>query len=410
MQRFAIIVLISGFGTLPMVVSSQEKEPEPQKFMTGAKPTPFAKILEAVKSGKAAVFKAEAPPAKVIAIPPKLSMWGNSQYGCCVTSESCFAIACYSVYVGNSDTEIFIPEATAISWARAHGWLNGAFLLDVIQDMQADGIKDSVGTVRKAGRPSAVDYRDEETLKSAIAQGPVSIAIASNALPSGAGNANGWSVAGGRAFPNTDHCVSLGGYGSSAELFKALNVSAPANFPANGYLLFTWNTIGVVDHKWLLNTCVEAWVRNPTIVGLDPPPPPPPGKLTVNVADVAGGVGVPVKFSPGASGGTAPYIFLFEYGDGVQDASGSHTYKAAGSYKTTVTAVDSLGQVGTGTCIATIGSSPPPPPPIPGPGGYQFIIPQDIPKGTYYAVDPADLAEIQRRLDLITGKLKAPKK
>lgn len=80
---------------------------------------------------------------------------------------------------------------------------------------------------------------------------------------------------------------------------------------------------------------------------------------------------MPVKITPTAAGGTSPYIFLFDYGDGGQDAAGTHTYKAAGSYTVTVTAVDSKGGLGTGTCAATIGSTPPQPPipPTPGPNG-----------------------------------------
>ncbi len=370
MKKFLVIwaLTIAAF-TVAFVPASQEQEKkaDPVKFMRGAQRTPVPKIVAALKAGTASIYRAAAAPVQVVTVPPRLSMWGNSQFGCCVSSESAFAIADYSTYAG--DKEIFIPEATLISWARAHGWLNGADLLSVIEDMQADGVKDETGMVRKAGKASAVDYSNEATLQSAIAQGPVSIAIDANALPSGAGNKSGWSAFGGRSYPNTDHCVSLGGYGPTAELFKALQVTMPSGAPANGYFLFTWNTIGVVDHKWLMNTCVEAWVRNPTIVGLDPPPPPPPpGKIVVVVQNVIGGTGLPVKFSPLASGGTSPYLFFYDYGDGVQDAGGTHTYKQSGTYKVVVTAIDSA---------------------------------QDIPAGTYYAVPKKVIDDIQQSLDTI---------
>jgi PKD repeat protein len=78
---------------------------------------------------------------------------------------------------------------------------------------------------------------------------------------------------------------------------------------------------------------------------------------------------VPMKFSPTASGGVSPYIFLFSYGDGIQDAAGTHTYAAAGSYTVSVSAVDSKGQVGQGTCTATVGTTPLPPTPGPTPAG-----------------------------------------
>src|SRR5690242_10454368 len=73
-----------------------KKQEAPAKLMRGAKPTPFPKIIAALKSGKAGIHRANASaPAQVITVPKKLSMWGNSQYGDCVTAESCFAIADY---------------------------------------------------------------------------------------------------------------------------------------------------------------------------------------------------------------------------------------------------------------------------------------------------------------------------
>lgn len=381
-------------------ISLGTQEPDVKGFKTGATPTPFLKVVAAIKAGDAKIYKATAPPPQIVVVPKRLSIWGNNQFGDCVTAESCFAIADYSTFIGLD--EIFVTEASCIKWARDHGVLNGADLLSVIQGMQRDGIPDEKGIVRKAGNPSSVDYSNEVTLQSAIAQGPVSIAIGSGSLPSGAGSRNGWYVFGSRR-TGADHCVSLCGYGPTVELFKALGASPPPNAPANGYLLFTWGTIGVVDHKWLLSTCVEAWVRNPTTTDLQPAPQPPPtDKVVVAVADVEGGSGSAVKFLPIAKGGKSPYIFNFDYGDGSpKDGSGSHAYKAPGKYTVTVIAVDSTGQIGTTTCVATIGSGPGPEP-TPGPG-LSITLPQDTPAGRYLLVSPADLDEIQRRIDAIRG-------
>lgn len=361
-------------ATVPFVESQAPKVPDPPpvpgKFFTGAVRTPFTKIIESIKSGKSGIYRATTPPPQVIVVPKRLSYWGNNQFGDCVTAESVFAMQDYSTYLfpnGADSAAIFVTDAATIAWARSHGWLNGAGLLEVIHDMQRDGIKDEKGILRKAGMPSSVDFSNEDTLKSAIAQGPVSVAIDHSALPSGAGNKSGWYTFGGRSHSNTDHCVSISSYGPTSELFKAINVTPPTNAPANGYFIYTWSTIGVVDHPWIMNTVVEAWVRNPTVTDLVPPPPPPPTPTTVVVAapNVTGAVGSPVKISPTASGGVSPYVFLFEYGDGVQDAAGTHTFKDPGSYKITVTAVDSRGQIGTGTCVAAIGTTPIPPGPGP---------------------------------------------
>ena len=46
-------------------------------------------------------------------------MWGNAIDGDCVTAEEAFAKAC-------AQPEIFIPDAEAVAWATAGGFLNGA--------------------------------------------------------------------------------------------------------------------------------------------------------------------------------------------------------------------------------------------------------------------------------------------
>jgi PKD repeat protein len=379
-----------------------KKDGAPPKFKTGAKRTPLPKIMEAMRTGKLAVHKASgrALPASVTMVPPKLSMLGNDQYGDCVTAESCFSMEAFSVYSGLP--EIVINDADAIAWASSHGFLNGADLLSVIQAMQADGIKDSTGTLRKAGTPATVDYTVEATLQSAIAIGPVSIGIDSTALPSGAGNASGWSAFGGspQQFTNEDHDVDVCGFGDAKTLFGVLNTPVPANAPTTGtlYLVYTWSTIGVVDHAWIMSTVGEAYVRNPTVVGLTPPtPPPPPTPVTVAVADVAGTVGQAVTFQPQASGGTGPYKFGYTYGDGSpSDGTGTHAYAAAGTYTVSVTCSDSSGLFGSATCKATIGSGPTPP----NPTAPTITLTTDLPAGAYYVV-PAKIGDL-RLIDLIT--------
>lgn len=210
-----------------------------------------------------------APPPQFAIVPKQLSMWGNDRYGDCVSAEEAFAKACYS-------PEIFIADQVVIQWAGRNGFLNGADLSDVLDAMRENGFSVPPSTYDD-GDKQAVDYSNEAVLQAAIALGPVKIAIDADALPSGAGNQQGWVATGQGRYPNTDHCVSLCGYGPAGWLFQQLGIPLPSKLQPTqtGYLLFTWSTIGFVDHAWLMGTCTEAWVRNPTTVILGPGPTPP---------------------------------------------------------------------------------------------------------------------------------------
>ena len=254
-----------------------------RKFPTGARRSPLHVIHAATPHR---VLKT--PPAEFAIVPQKLDMWGNSQYGDCVSAEEAFAKACYS-------PEIFIPAQTVIDWASKNGYLNGADLSSVMQSMQQNGFQVGQQTYDD-GPPSSVDWSKEDVLQSAISQGPVKIAIAASCLPSGAGNQQGWWITGSQNDFNTDHCVALCGYGTADYLYKQLNVPLPSGLSASttGYLLYTWSTIGFVDHAWIMGTCAEAWLRNPTTIGNPPlpnpgpnpnpnPGPNPPGNDSLNV-------------------------------------------------------------------------------------------------------------------------------
>lgn len=259
---------------------------EPGK-MRGARPTPRHKLASATPfrpAGRA--------PASASWVPKQLSMWGNSQYGDCVSAEEAFAKAC-------NNPEIFVPESTVIQWARQHGFLNGADLSEVMDAMQKDGMVVS-GTKYDDGPYQSVDYTNEPTLQAAIALGPVKIGIDADALPSGAGNSNGWYTLASGNYRNEDHCVSLCGYGQAVELFAALGVPVPMGLQPSqpGYLLFTWSTIGFVTHGWILGTVGEAWIRNPTTVIDGPTPVPPPPPPTPTPTPTPGGVAQVVVQQP----------------------------------------------------------------------------------------------------------------
>lgn len=250
-----------------------------QKFPRGGKASP-RNVLQAATPFRP--FKAA--PTQFAIVPPQLSMWYNDTYGICVTAQEAFSKAAWSIQCGLP--ELFVPDAEVLRWANKYGFRDGANLTDVMDVMKRDGFTVN-GVNYKDGPYNGVDYSNPSILQSAISSGPVNIAIDANALPSGAGNQNGWFATGGRPgqYPNTDHCVALCGYGPAPFLFQQVGATVPpALVGKSGYLLFTWNTIGFVDQDWVMSTVAEAWVRLPTTPGQTPPPPP----STVTVPGVIG--------------------------------------------------------------------------------------------------------------------------
>lgn len=242
--------------------------PDPQ-YPRGARRAPAEVVASAEKFCRVA-----AAPAQFARVPTYMSMWGNQRYGDCVTAEECFAKIA-------DVPNIMIREETAVQWAAQRGFLNGAYLPDVLDAMARDGIQGIDGKVYKDGPKKAVDWTNQADLESAIAQGTVKIAVAADQIQravSANRGSSGWSGIGWRNDDNTDHCVSLTGYGTADYLYQQLGRPRPAAVPADryGYLMFTWQSIGFVDRLSMLAVTREAWFRVPTTAGFDPTPPPPP--------------------------------------------------------------------------------------------------------------------------------------
>lgn len=73
-------------------------------------------------------------------------------------------------------------------------------------------------------------------------------------------------------------------------------------------------------------------------------------------------VQAPVSFTASASGGVAPYSFIWSFGDGTSAIGNNvtHTYSSPGAYNVTMTLTDSIGSTSKTSSLVTVQSSGPP--------------------------------------------------
>ena len=224
----------------------------------GATPSPRSSLAAATPHVPHKVV-----PPNFIIVPPRISSWGNFSHGDCVTAEEAFAKACH-------DPEIFITDDVAIGWATEHGVLETANIVQVMSRMQSDGFIQGP-FIFNDGLFLSVNWTDPATLHSAIADGPVKLGVAAGQLEnvwhSTSGN-TGWFATGFVGDDNQDHSVTLCGYGTFTFLAQKLKVSVPAGIDGTtqGYALFTWDSIGIIDHASMVAITQEAWLRQPTTI------------------------------------------------------------------------------------------------------------------------------------------------
>ncbi len=128
------------------------------------------------------------------------------------------------------------------------------------------------------GPYQSVNWTNAAILHSAIySHGPVKIGVGAEDFQSNphglvTPGTSGWAMYDYPKNQPEDHCVSLCGYGTLAELvglFHRHNVTvhAPPGMPTGlCYAMFTWNSIGIIDQQSMLNMTHEAWIRIPVTI------------------------------------------------------------------------------------------------------------------------------------------------
>jgi len=210
-------------------------------------------------------------PPSFLMWPVQMDSWNNYVYGDCVSAEEAFAKA-------TAAPQTFIPQATVVQWAYDNGFINGATLTAVMTKMQTDGFFPGDGQAHCDGPFNSVNWTNAAILQSAIySHGPVKIGVGAEDFQSNphglvTPGTSGWAMYNYPKNQPEDHCVSLCGYGTLAELVglfhqHGVTVHAPVGMPTGlCYAMFTWNSIGIIDQQSMLNMTYEAWIRTPVTI------------------------------------------------------------------------------------------------------------------------------------------------
>ena len=234
-----------------------------------------------LKVAKAPKIRDLAAPENFITICTAYNIDGNDQYGICVSAEESNHFRAWSTAMGYP--MVVIPTANVISWARRYGYLNGAMLPDVMDELKINGMTDAKGVVYKLKDYFSVDYTSQDAVKTGIFQyKTLNIAIDAGCLDAGFSSTNGWTVIKAVRGSSLNHCVGLHGYGSLAWLCSQFKVAVPSGVDSTQFcvVLYTWGSVGIVSWPALqaMMPDSEAYGREPGAVASVPfPTPNPPG-------------------------------------------------------------------------------------------------------------------------------------
>ena len=164
-------------------------------------------------------------PPSFLMWPVQMSSWNNYIYGDCVSAEEAFAKA-------TAAPQTFIPEATVVAWATAHGYLNGANLTSVMTTMQTQGFPFNKKTYDD-GPHNSVNWTNAAILAECHLQPRAGEnRRRGRVFPVGCAGPTWCRHAGDQRLGDIqlpayepqqeDHCVSLCGYGTLAQLVSSI--------------------------------------------------------------------------------------------------------------------------------------------------------------------------------------------
>lgn len=281
MKRF-LLTLAACLLSVPLFAADAKQYPRGL-----VKSTPEKRV----KVAKAPRLRDAAAPENYVTICPSYDIAGNDQYGICVSAEEVNHWRAWSVASGYP--MVVIPTNTVIAWARKYGFLNGAMLPDVMDELKVNGMSDAKGVVYKLKDYFAVDYTSQDAVKAGIYQyKTLNIAIDADCLNNFSGE-NGWMELKAVRGRSLNHCVGLHGYGSLSWLCSQFKVAVPSGADGSQLcvVLYTWGSVGIVSWPALqaMMPDSEAYGREPGAVPSVPfPTPNPPTPPTPNWPPLTG--------------------------------------------------------------------------------------------------------------------------
>lgn len=387
-----LILVLFGAATLAtlqpvaQVVAKQEKKEEP-KFDPASRGTGFKMPSEAkLQAAHAAAFKAHGYRVQALATnatPPATfdcvslgwvgPMWDQGSCGSCYLVSTRKQETCAGIKAGYGKADgSFIVSAQEGMDCHNFGGCDGGWGYEVATSDVKTGVpleRWVEAGVQKTGYPPytarSQQCRDSSTYKHVT---PKSIGYCTSdqssrqattaeikacmmqygvinvALDAGGafGNTNGTTVIKslGRSI---NHEINIVGWDDSKNAWKVMNQWG-TSWGDGGYAWIDYGAY-MVEHFW---------------VSFDPVVP--PVVLAVTVQPSAGQPNASTPIVAVATGGTAPYGWKFDYGDGTTGTVPTHTYANVGTYNVTATATDAAGAVGTASGVVTISKDIPPKP------------------------------------------------